>query len=503
MAMDEKKLSMYLAGTLKVIFDGLNSALSHGGTNYTLVSYDGHDFIRESMGDDGKINESLLSRNIGKTVDCSPFMRDKLIAEFERQKVTFAAIETVEPTKDGGVANWCYFATHKSDRDKVDHIIMDLNMMKGEQQMEPSAFLAYTAEKNINIRGIQGVEPEIYETMLKEKSLDFPFCAIKNSYGSYDIRIPEQEDIKLHDAIVNAVVLCSAHTRTNIIERSRDRREQINDAVSKIMDSRKAFVIMDGQSPDHYIRTDSTGFHSIVRTDAGEKELDYVERTSPNYQTKAYNILHDYGSFEKMIATDKDIEQQMQKVRDKASLQKEPDINIKVEYYKRSMSEHIRESIERDYLGRLKDNEVRFHAAIDHAAIIGDDAQKGDLEGDLQLNGRALKGAVEESSIDLSDLNGEAFSLQFCETVLGTRAEENPDARLLLEDEAMANEGLKELAQEPPKIKQAVINEIRQTIEEVRMMDYEITVLDRGEFALEVESKENAFVEISTDEREM
>lgn len=503
MAMDERKLSMYLAGTLKVIFDGLNSALNHGGTNYTLVSYDGKDFIRESMGKDGKIDETLLSRNIGKTVDCSPFMKDKLITEFERQRVTFAAIETVEPTKDDGVTNWCYFATHKDDREKVDRITADLNMMKGEQQMEPSAFLAYTVEKNIPVSGIQGVEPEVFDTMLRENHLDFPFCAIKNSYGSYDIRIPEQEDRKTHNAIVNAVILCSAHTRTNIIERTRDRRDQINDAVSKIMDSRKSFVIMDGQSPDHYIRTDSSGFHNIIRTATGERELDFVERTSPNYQTKAYNILHDYGSFEKLVATDKNIEQQMQKVRDKAGLQKEPDINVKIEYYKRCMSEHIKESIERDYLGRIKDNEVRFHAAIDHAIVTRDDAQKGDLEGDLQLNDRALKGVVKESSIDLSDLNGEAFSQQFCETVLGTRAEEDLDAKLLLEDEIMANEGLKELAQEPREIKQAVINEIRQTIEEVRTMDYEITALDRGEFALEVESKENAFLEISTDEREM
>lgn len=503
MAMDENKLSMYLAGTLKVIFDGLNSTLSHGGTNYTLVSYDGHDFIRESIGADGKIDESLLSRNIGKTVDCSPFMRDKLISEFERARVTFAAVETVEPTRDGGVANWCYFATHKSDRDKVDHIITDLNMMKGEQQMEPSAFLSYTTEKNIPIRGVQGVEPEVYETMLKEKNLDFPFCAIKNAYGSYDIRMPEQEKHKLHDAIVKAVILCSAHTRTRIIERSRYRREQINDAVSKIMDSRKAFVIMDGKSPDHYIRTDSSGFHNIVRTAAGDQELDFVERTSPNYQTKAYNVLHDYGSFEKLVATDKDIEQQMQMVRDKFGRQKEPDIEVKIEYYKRSLSEHIKESIERDYLGRLKDNEVKFHAAIDHAVVMKDDTQKGDLEGDLQLNGRALKGVVKETSIDLSDLNGEAFSQQFCETVLGTRAEEDLDARLLLEDEIRTNVGLRELSEESPEIKQAVINEIRQTMEEVRTIDYEITVLDRGEFALEVESKENAFMEISTDERDM
>lgn len=503
MTMDERKLSMYLAGTLKVIFDGLNNAISYGGTNYTLVSYDGHDFIRESMGGNGKIDEALLSRNIGKTVDCSPFMKDKLIAEFERHRVTFAAIETIEPTKDGGVTNWCYFATHKDDREKVEHITMDLNLMKGEQQMEPSAFLTYTTEKNIPISGIQGVEPEVFETMLKEKRLDFPFCAIKNSYGSYDIRIPEQENLKTHNAIVNAVILCSAHTRMNIIQRTRDRREQINDAVSKIMDSRKSYVIMDGQSPDHYIRTDSSGFHNIIRTSAGEQELDFVERTNPNYQMKAYNILHDYGSFEKLNATDKDIEQQMHKVRDKAGLQKEPDINVKIEYYKRSILEHIKASIERDYIGRIKDNGVKFHAAIDHAVVMKDDAQKGDLEGDLLLNDRALKGIVKETSIDLSDLNGEAFSQQFCEIVLGTRAEEDLDKKLLLEDEIMANVGLKVLAEESREVKQAVINEIRQTIEEVRTMEYEITELDREEFALEVESRENVFVEISTDEREM
>lgn len=503
MAMDERKLSMYLAGTLKVIFDGLNSALNHAGSNYTLVSYDGKDFIRESMGPDGKVDANLLSRNIGKTVDCSALMKDRLVSELERNKVTFAAIETVEPTKNGGMANWCYFATHKNDREKVEEILTELNMAKESKQMEPDAFLNYCATKNVPISGVPAVEPEVFDTMLKEKNMDFPFCAIKNSYGSYDLRMGAPDEEKARRAIVDAVILCSAYTRSAIIERTRERREQVNDAVSKIIDNRKSFVIMDSQSPDHYIRTDSGGYHNIVRTPAGEQELDYVERTNPNYQTKAYNILHEYGGFAVLNATDRDIDKQMEEVRKKAFIEKEPDIQVKVEYYKRSMAEFIRESIEQDYLGRLRDNEVKFHAAIDHEVMTGNSTQKGDLESDLLLNGRAIQGAVKETSIDLSDLNGEAFTQKFCETVLGTMAEEDRDAKMLMEDEIKVNSRISELAEEPPEIKIAVINEIRQTIEEVTTMNYEFSSLDRDEFALEVESRDNAFIEISEEERDI
>ena len=56
MAADMHKLSMYLSDTWKLIFQGIDQSISHAGTNFTLISYDGKDFLRDSVGKDGKID---------------------------------------------------------------------------------------------------------------------------------------------------------------------------------------------------------------------------------------------------------------------------------------------------------------------------------------------------------------------------------------------------------------------------------------------------------------
>jgi len=503
MAVDEKKLSMYLAGTLRIIFEGITDVVKYSGSNYTLVSYDGRDFVRDSVSQDGKLDERLLCKNIGKIVDCDAFMKDRLISEFEQNHVTFAAVEVVEKMNNGRNANRCYFVIDQHDKDKTDVILSNLNKTVTNKEMTPEAFLAFCKNKGISISGVTNVEAEVLNVMLRDKTLDFPFCTIKNSYGNYNLRIPENEEIATRDAIVKAVISCSARTRIGMAEQTQNRQREINDAIAKIMDSKKSYVVMDENSPNHYIRTDSGGFHNIIRTEAGEQELAYVERMEPHYATRAYNAIHDYSGLLVLSALDKDIDKQMEEARERAKIEKEPELSVKIEYYKRSFQEHIRETIEQDYLGRLQDNHIRFGNAVSHAVIEKDDTLKGDLESDRALNTRALEGIVKESSIDLSDLNGDSFKQQFCETVLGTRAIDDPLTKEAVEEEINLNSRLSELAEESPEIKMAVVNEIKQTITEVKEIDYEFAPVTREEFEHEIESKENAFLEIQSEEREV
>lgn len=503
MAADMHKLSMYLSDTWKLIFQGIDQSISHAGTNFTLVSYDGKDFLRDSIGNDGRIDSDRLCLNIGKIVECEPIMKERLISEFEKARVTFAAVEAVEQ-EDGKESDKCYFAIDHRDRDRAVTILEDLNRSGGEMQMKPADFLAFCEKKNLDISGISRVEPEIYETMQNGSGLGFPFCAMKNRDGSYDLRTPAAYEGKLAQAVMGSAILCSAHTRKSMLERRQEHTKAITEAITRITDSRKSYLIADSRYPDHYIRTDAAGFHNMFHSEAGEKELGFVQRTDLSYQSKAYNILAGYAGYEIIPAGDKEAVGQLEALRMKAGREKEPALPIKTEYYKRSMVEQIREAVEGDYAGRLKDNEVRFRDAIDHTMMLGAaaDTLKGDLEGDMQLNGRAMAGYVKESSIDLSDLNGEAFVQRFCEDVLMTKGIEDGTRRRAAEEEIVRNTRLLELAAEVPFVKASVINEVHQTIEEIRTVRYELEDIDRGMLRQEIMARENVFEEIRMDMEE-
>lgn len=502
MATDMHKLSMYLSDTWKMIFQGIDQSISHAGTNFTLVSYDGKDFLRDSVGEDGKIDSGRLCLNIGKIIECEPIMKERLLSELEKSRVTFAAVEAVEQEGDKAF-NKCYFAIDHRDRHRAASILEDLNR-SGTEQMKPADFLALCEKKNLGIRGISQVEPEIFETMQMGDRLGFTFCAMKNRDGTYDIRVPILHEKKLQQAVTAAVVLCSAHTRDAMLEHRQEYAEAITEAITKITDSRKAYLIADSRYPEHYIRTDTTGLHNIVHTKAGDRELDFIQRTDLSFQSKAYNILAGYSGYEIIPAGDKEAAEQLEALRMKARQGNEPDLNIKTEYYKRSMAEQILEVVEGDYTGRLKDNEVRFRDAIDHTVVLGAaaDTLKGDLQGDLQLNDRAIAGYVKESSIDLSDLNGEAFVQRFCQEVLMTKEIADDTRRKTIEEEIVRNTRVRELAAEAPAVKTAVINEVHQTIDEVRTVHYELEDIDRGVLKQEIKAKENVFEEIRMDMEE-
>lgn len=508
-----KQLSMYLSRTLKTIFDCLNDVLKHDGASWRMVSFDGNDFISESLGPDGTIDEKELYRHVGKVADCNPFMKDRLLAEFIHNHVSFAAIETVESLEDDKVANWCYFVTHRKDLNKVESILSELNYPQEKNQMDPVKFRNDCVKKGISIVGVSNIEPEVFELMMQQKSLNFPFCVIQGSSGFYHLRVGIQDGRKAREAVLNSAILCSANTRRMLLKEKQERDERLHEAAAKVMDNRRSYIIMNADSPEHYIRTDSNGFKAILNKDGIEYELECIGRSHPDYQLKAYGVLQSFQEFAIISAADPDASRQMQQAIEHTKMgrkrdmiktdEKEAGIYTKVEFYKRSFLKYIQKGVEQNFLGRLKDNEVRFKAAIDHAVMIGDSVQAGDLKGDLSLNGRALSGFVRESSIDLSDLNGEAFKQQFCEIILGTSMIADPLDKKTVENDMELNIRVNDLSQESKEVKMAVLDEIRQTIHEVGQMDYEFTEISLEQLAREAESKENALEGLFYDDREI
>lgn len=499
--MDEKRLSMYLGDTLKTIFDGLNQAVNHSGTNFTLVSYDDRDFIQDSVGDNGELDANLLCRNIGKIVDCDTFMKDKLIAEFERARVTYAAVGVLEPKQNGDLTERCYFVTDRHDKNRVEAIVRQLNKYEKDLQENPKEFLASCWEQGTPVCGIRGIDSFIYDAMRKDKSLHVPHYVLPNAHGTYELRIRQTDEPAVREALIKTMILYTGRTGEMLVENRNIRQAALSDALAKAMDDKQSFILFDGNSPDHYIRTDMKGFYNIIRTGAGEQQLNFVERIDPSFQDKVYHVIEGYSNIVVRSARNLDINTTIEELA-KAN-KKAVDMNTKVEFYKRSLSEAMVQSLQRDYLGRMHDNRIRFGDAIAHATLQKEDFLKGDLESDRSLNDRAIAGIVKEVSIDLSDLYGDAFIEKFTEQVLGTQMEESAVEKAKIETAVLKTSELIALSQEPAEVKLAVINEISQTLDDVRNMEYEFSNMAIEELVQELESRDHEIGHNLEDERDI
>lgn len=510
MAIDSKdtsmrEVSMYMASTWKAIFDSINNSIGKDGTYFTFVSYDGKNFINESLGPDNRVDIRALSMNIGTIIECEPYMKDLLINEMNREKVSYAGLQMNKEIGDGKVRPRCYFAIDKRDMEKALSAMDRLNKIHEPTRVEPTRLLEMCNEKGCELSTIRHIENEVFDTMIASKPIDFPYSVIENRDRTYDIVIPETYKAKFEDMIKDTAILCSGDTRDAIIHKNEERNKEIITAISSLTDDKKPYIIIDAEHPENYMKTDMHGLHMYVRTGSGDKEIDFIERNDPVFFKKAYNSLYRYERIVTLLANEKDIDKKIDAIRKEAEKDKIRDIDIesKVEYYKRTFVEALRESMERGddiEKGRLKDNDYSFGAAIDHAIINKQDTLAGDLKSDKDLNFRAIDGIVGETSIDLSDLNGDAFEHAFCENILGTNHYQDLDERRQAEEEIIHNTALKELAKEDREVKQAVINELTITRHEINLDEYRLDDISRADFDREIKVYERETNEIHVEQ---
>lgn len=484
---ETRSLTMYLSIIWKSIFDGIDRSIGDHGTNVTLVSYDNHNLIEDSRGTDGKIDADKLCINIGAMVDCSLLMKDKLVAALTQNHISFAAVESLERF-DGKETLRCYFAADRRDKDKFLTVVNNLNQALEYTKVEPRELASWCQVRGIDtVTTLSRVEPEIYGILRDEKNLDFPYCAKQNQDGSFDIMVPPQFEEKLNQALINAVLLCSGYTRESFQSQNAERERELTSAMTKVCDNQIKLVIVDSQYPNHLMRSDREGVHILVRTADGEHEIGHIERSDKDFQQKVYNTLSGYAGLEVIPAMDKDLEKKLEDLQERTSKEAELSIDAKIEYYKRSLTESMKDCIEKMFDGRLKDNAYVLNAAIDNSIARGQESLKLDLQTDVALNNRIISGGLPESVVDLSDVNGEAFTTRFCESVLGTSGYADIDSKKIAETKILETSNLSDLAEESREVKLAVIKEIQETIREVATAPYEYGDLSVMSLSHEVE----------------
>ena len=117
-----KDVGMYLMGTLQLMFEMADDAMSKYSVSYDDVKFEdrledvgGLSFVERSRGEDGHINKDILERNVGMVITCGAYMKDRVIAELDRNRVS--RVQTEECiNRNGHLTNLCHFVIDARDK---------------------------------------------------------------------------------------------------------------------------------------------------------------------------------------------------------------------------------------------------------------------------------------------------------------------------------------------------------------------------------------------------
>ena len=116
--------------------------------------------------------------------------------------------------------------------------------------------------------------------------------------------------------------------------------EGIGKSLAAVLDTHKPCEIIDGNSPDHRIVTDSKGIHVMVK----DRDLDFIEWTNLRVQEQTYGYLALFGKHE-WVNPERDAAMQRREIIDRSRQPEELDLSGKMELYKRKMKTQMKAAV--------------------------------------------------------------------------------------------------------------------------------------------------------------
>lgn len=164
-----KDVGMYLMGTLQLMFEMADDAMSKYSVSYDDVKFEdrledvgGLSFVERSRGEDGHINKDILERNVGMVITCGAYMKDRVIAELDRNRVS--RVQTEECiNRNGHLTNLCHFVIDARDKELAREIVEKLNTRESIMRTDAKAFAIRCNEQNISISSVD-MEQENWTT---------------------------------------------------------------------------------------------------------------------------------------------------------------------------------------------------------------------------------------------------------------------------------------------------------------------------------------------------
>lgn len=511
METDLRKFAMYTMAPLKELFNAINGIVGYEGMQATLLNFhDDYSMAEAVKGEEGKAGEAEIRKHVGHVFSCDYSLKDRLVDAFVKNDISMVMTSMIEERENGLVKETVHCWVDQRDDERALESVRSLNHEIRNKEGDLKEFLTEMEDRHTPIVQIP-VEKTLVRAMEQEGLLRGTSYAIRPLHGEMvHLLAADSDGRRICSAVKDVMLLYGGDLGNRMSSKIHNWYEEVGKNLAAVLDSHKPCEIIDGNSPDHRIVTDSRGIHVMVK----ERDLDFIEWTNPRVQEQVYGYLALFTRHER-IDPERDFALQRREIRDRSKQPKELDLSGKLELYKRKMGPQIKAAVslaeqakadqmkehrdkaydleksrqlterEKD-LGQGHDKRILFNAAIDHAVTLGQSDLAGDLKSDKAMNGRALEGGISFGSVDTSDIYERGFSEKeqylsdFCWECMGAKylpARSKEDYKVFL-NEIMETSSIRSLMTEEKEFRDLMRYEIETTIEAVKNFDIPVMETD-------------------------
>ncbi len=529
METDLRKFAMYTMAPLKELLNAINGIISYEGLQASLLNFhEDYSMADAVKGVEGRADEEKIRKHVGHVFSCDYTLKDRLVDTFVKHNISMVMTSVIGEKGKGLAKETIHCWVDKRDDERALGLVRSLNREIRSREGHLKEFLAEMEERHTSLVQIP-MEKSLVQVMEREGLLRGTSYGIRPLHGEMVHLLTADSDSKRVCSAAKDMMLIYGSDMGNWMStKIHDWYEEIGKSLAAVLDTHKPCEIMDGNSPDHRIVTDSKGIHVMVK----DRDLDFIEWTNPRVQEQVYGYLALFGKQE-WVNPERDSVLQRREIRERSRQPEELDLAGRTELYKRRMwtqlkgavslaeqakaeerKEHMdikvqdqeksRELTERqEDLGQGHDKRILFNAAIDHAITLGQSDLAGDLKSDKAMNGRALEGGISLGSVDTSDIYERGFSEKeqylsdFCWDCMGAKylsARSEADYGEFV-NEVMETPAVRSLLAEDKEFRDLIRCEIEKVIGTVRDMDIPVMETDIRYLQEELNGKERISIE--------
>lgn len=341
METDLRKFAMYTMAPLKELFNAINGIVSYEGLQASFLNFHEDYSMAEAIkGEEGKADEAEIRKHVGHVFSCDYFLKDRLVDTFVKNDISMVMTSMVEERGEGLAKETIHCWVDQRDDERALELARSLNLEIRSREGHLKEFLKEMEERQLSIVQIP-MEKSLVQAMEWEGLLHGVNYAIRPLHGEMVYLLAEDSDRqRVCSAAKDMMMIYGGHMANRMSAKLHDWYEGIGKSLAAVLDTHKPCEIIDGNSPDHRIVTDSKGIHVMVK----DRDLDFIEWTNLRVQEQTYGYLALFGKHE-WVNPERDAAMQRREIIDRSRQPEELDLSGKMELYKRKMKTQMKAAV--------------------------------------------------------------------------------------------------------------------------------------------------------------
>lgn len=451
------------------------------------------DIIDLAIGEDDRFDPQKASCSL-MICEVKPHLLPDMKSEFAAAKIPFAWQNYIEPAKEGDsfAKLRSYLVFPKSEERAANAVIEDYTKIRAEKRPQKPQELLEWLKANEGGRAMAAgleIDKDLYDYINRAGLIHVPRTEMGENEVDNTVRL--RVPLPMGNGVAETVRMAETLYTGGFRRIEQEREKTLSGTMEKLLAESKNdmhnSIIINTETPSHYIRLDHDGFKYFIDTKAGPNLIAKSNRNDRSYEQDLYNILHSFGSLKEITGNEKELEEGLRKVQEEGQQLKGISIDeriheLKKEYIKDFMRAceivgttyqlaSSQEEQQEDH-SRLKDDVIKMGSRLDdfNAMGLGNSTAAGDLRGDMaQIKGMILSSFADETTKDMSDLyDGPSWDDFLIKKLCLDVHEENYKAETLRQFKAMTNA----LSREMPEVQEAFREEFSKTVHEIFEINY-------------------------------